>query len=112
MDEKITFSAKDLCVIIDACKQGGVRELAVGGLMLKFSSLVTLQPKANDGLVGPDLRDADHVAQSKEALEIDELLTKEEQLAQLMIEDPVEYERQIVAGELEETVEDDGDGDI
>lgn len=52
----------------------------------------------------------DHTKQTEDALELDELRTKEDRLNQLAIEDPVEFERQLANGELTKDDEpEDGD---
>lgn len=66
-----------------------------------------MQSKAASAPLAPVV---DHEKQTKEALEVDELRVKEDRLRQLAIEDPEEFERQILNGDLT-TDDEPEDGD-
>src|ERR1700744_5779822 len=95
--------ASEVCAIIEACGKAGVRVLKFGGLYLqlgpapvKLSGIYPLlDPKAPLPQTGPD-----HARQNAETLQRDEEEIRAEQLRMLMIENPLEYERQLRDGEL------------
>lgn len=100
------LSAKDICDIIKACKGSGISELSVGDLILRR------------GLIEDPLAET-HIARSrpileekvgKESLEEQEQMTKEDQLALLRIENPLEYERLLIAQDLIDSTEGADDG--
>jgi hypothetical protein len=99
--KKNPFSADDLCRIIDSCAKQGVKEFSVGGVELRFHDA----PPAQQKVLTPD-----HARNDKEALLHSELLEKEDRVAMMILEDPEEFERQLVAGELEELISDADDG--
>lgn len=89
-----SFSYEELCRIIEVCQSSGVVEIVLPGLSLKFE-----QKNNNTGRYVPE---PDHENNAKESHAQSELELKEEQVAHLMLEDPVEFERQIASGELSE----------
>ena len=88
--------------IIDSCGKAGVRVLRYGGLYLAFGPAPAREvPQEYPILAVPPLPKApDHARQNVETLERDEEELRAEQLRMLMIENPVEYERQLRDGEL------------
>lgn len=94
----IDLSSADVCGIIESCGKAGVRILKYGNLYL---SLGPAPLKITHYPLSSDPRTPDHVRQNVETLQRDEEEVRAERLRMLMIEDPVEYERQLRDGELE-----------
>lgn len=103
--KKSSFTSEEICRILETCKTVGVKEFYLGELRFVFNSGEALPDKVNPTTPVP----IDHEKQSKEALELDEMQEREDRLRLLAIEDPVEYERQIVDEELEPDDESDTD---
>lgn len=53
------------------------------------------------------MTDKQHAQQTKDSIADDEARVKEERLSLMAIEDPLEYERLVTQGELQEATEDD-----
>lgn len=106
--KKNSFSALEMCRIIDLCQKRGVTEFIANGVELRFGDTPVLPPKRTHAVFrGKRIPEPDHAENDREAHEMDVLRTKEEQVAMLIIEDPEEFERQLVAGELEDFIEDE-----
>lgn len=119
------LSSEDACRIIEVSAKAGVVELQFNGLHVKFGKTVEqliaegtppypYMPQTSAPAPVTALTEEQHETQTKEALELDELRTKEEQLARALIENPIEYERLLRDGELVDDVDtadstDDGD---
>jgi hypothetical protein len=74
---------------------------------VKFGKAVENQPSEASNEPLPD-----HAAINAASLRVDEARTRLDQAANLAIEDPLEFERQIANGDLDEMLEDaDGDPD-
>jgi hypothetical protein len=84
---------QDIASIIQSCKDAGVRELQFKGLNISFGTLPETKKTA------AELRD-EQVKMGARGLEIEELRMIEDRIEQLKIEDPEEYERLILSGEL------------
>lgn len=112
-DEKINFTARDICRILESCKVTGVREFIFGDLHFEFRGdespcdIFVEAPVPLTTMPSKDL--IDHDKQSIAALQLDEMRERESRLAHLLVEDPEEYERQIAHGELFEDDESDGE---
>lgn len=96
-----SLSREDISAIIEVAAKSGVKVFRGAGLYLNFSS-----HQAISELPTPAV---DHRGQNLEALKQDEEDLRAEQLRMLMIEDPVEYERQLRDGELSD---EPGESDI
>lgn len=93
--------------ILKACATSGVSELKFGPLHVKFGGTpehvaeapsVDLRPT----IPAPEIAEApNHEVMNREALAEDEMLAREERLALLQIEDPLEFEKQLISGEIE-----------
>jgi hypothetical protein len=112
------LSSRDLSAIIKVCGESRVAELKFGDLHVRFDTPVEQVMR----LYGDQIREAaanstpsnrpdtaisaiqDHLAQ--ESLERDEFDVKEDRLAQMIIENPLEAERLLIEGKLDE----DADG--
>lgn len=110
---KSVLKAEEVCSIISTCGTANVSELSFGDLHVRFGAPKPErqpEPLAPVGQSQPTTppspetvlseKEADRIA--KETLELQELLTREQQMAELNLTDPVEYERQLAAGELED----------
>jgi hypothetical protein len=92
-NEKGSLKAESLCMIIDRCGKNGVREITLSAQGLD----IAIQ-------FGPEIPDIQAVMGNPPADVIpvkDEVDVRDEQLNQMMIEDPAEYENQIVQGETD-----------
>lgn len=91
----------EVCLILEACAKSGVSELRFGTLTVRFhrpvEQIVQYAP-----VIAPAQVSADQAKAAKESLEYDSLVTREDQIAELMITDPAEAEQLIKDGELEE----------
>jgi hypothetical protein len=97
------LSGQELCAIIEACGKAGVRIVKLPGIYLVLGP----RPASPASLAVAREAGPDHRAQNNEALALDELAVKEERMRMLMIEDPLEYERLLKDGELDESDADD-----
>lgn len=87
----------EVCAIIEACGKAGVRTLRLGDLYLSLGE----KPEQPEVLRGTSFQPMpDHAKQNAAALDHDEEEVRAEQLRMLMIENPMEYERQLRDGEL------------
>lgn len=105
--EKLGLSSVEVCSILQSCAQHKVMELKFQDLQVSFSKPTeTLPGEASVGATSrPPVKamtDQQHSNNARAALEQDELLLREQQLEELKITDPAEYERQIRDGELED----------
>lgn len=112
--EKSCLSTEDACRIIETSAKTGVTELTFSGLHVKFGRLTE-----NDvGLTSPFVQQAprapvsvnalteeQHTKQATEALEMDELRLRQDQLAQALVEDPLKYEELLMQGELDDALD-------
>ena len=95
------LNAKDICDIIKACKGSGISELAVGDLIIRRGNPEALVEGIPTARAKPLLEEKIGV----ESLQTDEQMTKEDRLALLQLEDPLEYERLMLAGDLIDSTE-------
>lgn len=87
-----------LCDLIRACGDSGVVELSFDSLHVKFGPKHTPATKREDEVTAPSV--ADPVQESQDLLR-ETLTLREDDLAMKLITDPAEYERLLVAGELD-----------
>jgi hypothetical protein len=94
----------EICRIIESCGKAGVRVLKYGNLYLNLgpapAKIVSDYPILP--LTAPLPKPVDHARQNADTLAHDEEEIRAEQLRMLMIEDPMEYERQLKDGELDD----------
>lgn len=118
-DNKNLLSSADIVSIIEVSGKSGVSELKFGGLHVKFDTPVE-RLKHTHGFFIPEMRVEQHPLNppdteisatqrqvAQEALEADELDLRYQQIADLMIEDPLRAEELLRDGQLEEA--DDAD---
>lgn len=97
----------ELCDLIRACGASGVADLSFGTLHIQFHAPDTKReehqwPVHDDQADLPEEnREQRSVADEKEAIEADELQLREDQLAMALLENPAEFEKLLVAGELD-----------
>jgi uncharacterized protein with PhoU and TrkA domain len=96
----VSISHKDLISLIKICASNSVREIRCGELVVSFdrqtrdetNELSSPRPKVAESVI-KEVRDEALLKQSFESTE--------EIMAHLQIEDPVQYERMLLEGELE-----------
>jgi len=98
----VSFSADELIKVLKACKSAKITELKIGDILVKRESDETPAPgKVVAGAIkvpsDSELEDAQKDAEVRKELE-----ESDDQLAFMQIEDPAEYERRLVEGELED----------
>lgn len=102
------LTAQEICSIIKECARQGVAEMTYGELHVKFQPLgereeapahvppsqrVRVPAKTLDKIESDSLRN-------------DELAVKEDDLAQMLIEDPAQYEKLVLQGDLADDAND------
>lgn len=104
--EKSLLSFRELCSIIKTCGSNNVAELKFGDLHVRFHQAVVVQqqqpPKVETTHPDTEISDEQREQLENVALVRDEIATKEDQLDQMLIESPSEYERLIAEGDLED----------
>lgn len=106
-DTKTVFNVEQVCAIISKCAESGVTELKFGDLHVSF------QPKSEQTTQAATWARPAHHSDTeiseellrqtdKERLEQDERRFREEQLAEMMLTDPLAYEELLASGELED----------
>lgn len=113
--DKLGLSSDDVCAIIKASGDSGVTSLKFGYLQIEFGkpieqTRVDLVQSAPTPPSNPDTEISDdaRVMRDKAELVVDELKTRDDQVAQMLIEDPLRAEQLLLDGELEDDDESDG----
>lgn len=109
---KSSLSSQEVCDIIKVCAETQALELKFDGLHIRFGT----KAKDNPPLVEPDpltksnsdaeISEKQHAQLTKDSLEDDELRTREDQLAELLITDPLAAEEMLRNEELEDADDD------
>lgn len=132
-NSKRSLSSADVCSIIEASAKAGVTELLFRDLHVRFGmppenqitgpildltrlsmpGYPVVQQDRAEATVGP-LTDKQHEQMGKDSLLQEELRTREDELARLLVEDPVKYEELLRDGDLTDDVDqsDSEDDDI
>jgi hypothetical protein len=101
---KTTLDASDICAILKACGEHGVAELKFGDLQVvfppKWGSWPGQRPLTPASSSDNALSEAQTSIVAAETLEKEAISLKEDQLAELLLTDPLEYERLESEGEL------------
>lgn len=113
------LSSVEVISILEASAKSGVSVLKFGDLYVKFgkqtepdsSTLVEPQASAQSYPVVGAMTALDRLKAAKAALLRDEMEIREQQLEELKITDPLEYERQINDGELEDDTDESANDD-
>jgi hypothetical protein len=96
MDKK-RLSAADICRIIKQCQGTGISKLSIGDLTLEFNS----QGKESASLPGQAI-DHNPTVETNQTIEnFDKELLEEASLAQVMIDDPLAYEKLQISQDIE-----------
>ncbi len=114
------LSSRDVCEILSACAANKVSVLKFGDLYVRFgpsaeelatTAIVEAQEHAANSKTNSDkeISESDHERINREGLEVEELRTREQQLAELQITDPLAAEEMLMNEELEEDVDESGD---
>ncbi len=88
------FSASDICSIVKVCGESGVEQFTMGKIQIVFKDTRPKVPLIEE--IPLEQQEAVVV----ELTEKDEIAHKEAILAQMEIEDPVEFERLMTMGDL------------
>lgn len=112
------MTADSIQRIIESCAQANVREIDLPGLRLEFgergpAKTPPAPPKSQESTRPTEgaLSEEEHAKQNQEALELDEARLKQDRLELMWIENPLEAERLLANGDLEDLGaegEDDG----
>lgn len=111
--DKTFISGAEICKIIESCAKKGVLELKYGPLHLKFAGKT--QESTARGPKIPTESAPENIIQAQnkeqeEALFREELKTRDEQIAELIVTDPLLAEELMAEGELEESNDGPNDG--
>ena len=104
-----SLSGEEIVKIIDACAKRKVVKLKLGDLELDFQPRPTQSPAMGPATPAPSPQVlAEQIQEQERSILKDETDVKEEQLAELQLTNPAEYERLILAGQIELNEENDG----
>ena len=114
-DKRTPWSTTEICRILEVGAKVGVQELRFHGLHVRFgrpAEPIAPGPALDQTIPSsapPEkaISEEQHTKQNQDALEVDELRLKEDRLAQLFIENPLEAERMLMNGELGDAEESD-----
>lgn len=103
--DKSFISSEEVCKILDACAKKGVIELKFGPLEVRFQPKAQSHPKKAPGPIIPAHPEPENILQEQREAEKAELLreeirTKEDEVDELVLTDPLKYEELIESGEL------------
>lgn len=95
---------EEVCRILEVSARSGVRLLKLADLHVEFGEVP--EPVSPGALApAPDGAEPNHERISKEGLEAEELRTREDQIAELVLTDPLAAEEMIRLGELDDDEE-------
>lgn len=112
-----SLTIEEVCRMIEVCAKASVRRIEFGELRLEFGEF---RPASLDRPTqeAPELTTPTEAAlsemhdkQNEETLGVEEARTKEDRLALMLIEDPLQAEELITNGEIDFTEEDDDDAE-
>lgn len=113
-----TLAPEEICAIIEACAKNGVATLKFGDLEIQRGPPATrsenpeapasLAPTAHSNIPVAEMTDQQHEQQNANNLVSEELATREAQIAELLVTDPVAAEKLILEGELEDADNESG----
>jgi hypothetical protein len=106
--KKANLSPEDVCVIIQKCAECGVAELKFSGLEVKFGrepapreEMLAHSPAVNLNEVLSQGPESETQTMSPELLQKSEEDLKQEQLAEMVISNPAEFEELLFTGVIE-----------
>ena len=100
--KKTVLKADEICSILKACVEAKVKVLKYLDLEVSFEGQAEETQSYYHPVMPGDLAGSVRPAAEKEAFEEQAFYAKQDKLDQMMIVDPVEYERLVAAGELED----------
>ena len=92
------FDANEVCSIIEMCGKSGVREFRLGKLEIHYGPVA--REVDQSPIVVPDGLARATESQARESLEKDEIAYKQNELDQMVIEDPARFEELLKSGDL------------
>ena len=93
----------DVLSIIGACKDSGVRELTFRGLHISLGK--KLQEVRSVAKKTEEIKKKIQETAQKRSLEQDEFNLRDDEVADMMINDPVKYQNLVLSGELKDVIE-------
>ncbi len=96
----VTLSVRDVLRIVRACKVNGVRELKLGELSLVLDSPEKSVEETTPSAAIPGGKRKVDEAQSRETQMKLDFVEEQEEVALMLIEDPLEMEKRIASGDL------------
>lgn len=114
-----TLAPEEICAIIDACAKNGVATLKFGDLEIQRGPTAQLSENPEPpGSIAPtahplnvpvaEMTEKQHAEQNERALLENENALREEQIAELLITDPLAAEKLIAMGELQDVDDEPG----
>jgi len=109
--DKMGLSSTEICTIIASCATNKVAVLKFGELYLRFGPTAepdktsTLVPAQNQNIPDTKISDEQHDKTTAETVEDEATMTREEQLAMALVEDPMLHEQLLRDGDLDDTDE-------
>lgn len=94
-----SFDSESITRIIEVCSRNGVAKFSYGGLELSFLQ-VDRAPTTEPVFVRPELAVAQE-SQARSSLTKEEVALKQDQLEQMLLDDPVEYENLLRQRDIE-----------
>ncbi len=94
------LSGDDLCRIIERASKNGVKKITVGDLVVEYYC-ISQSPVIDPVYVPEEVRELASF-QAKEDSKAQHVKYKQEELDQMIIEDPLQYEELIRSGDLED----------
>jgi hypothetical protein len=92
------LTAKDICNILRACRESGASKLKFAGIEAEFFPADYM--KASESLPEAEISVEQAAVVDEQQLARDEFRAKSERLAMMLIEDPAQYEKLLLDGEL------------
>ena len=96
---RTSFDTDEISRIIEVCSRNGVARFSYGGLELSFLQ-IDKAPITEPVFVRPEIAGIQE-SQAKDSLTKEEVALKQEQLEQMLLDDPVEYENLLRQRDIE-----------
>ena len=111
MLEKMTMTPKDILRIMKKGKSLGLKRLKMGDVEIEFaahdSGKMSVWEKPTERVAAPSKVIKAQEGIADKAVLQEDLDRREQELDELLLSDPAEYERQIMAGELDDRNDDE-----
>ena len=92
------LTSNQIIDILKACKKAGVSEMKFGELSLSFGESHSKRHKKSPDT---EISDESRKAMVAQSLELEEINSREDELAEMLLTDPVKYEALLMDGGLE-----------